>query len=911
MAAVGQSPWYDGLSRSLLESGRIATLIAQDGLLGITSNPTIFQKAIGQDDALAIRQAVLEGLGVKAIYERLVVREIQGAADLLLPVYEKTEGRDGFVSLEISPALAEDTQGSMDEALHLFHACGRRNVMIKIPATEAGILSIAPLIAHGIPLNITLLFDVEMYERVAWAYIAGLEQATSPLHAIASVASFFISRIDVAVDQALSQSTLSPAHVAALSGKVAIANAQRAYRKWNEIVHSQRFEALRKRGAQPQRLLWASTGTKNPAYPDTYYVEALMAPHTVNTMPEATYLAFRDHGRVLDTFTEQLETSESVLCALSERGIDLSLLTRQLLEHGVRLFDQSFSQLMGTVAQMRADILREALPKITLTLGIMTDRIETCLSETINIPRMLWKREGYPPGALSDDLGWLNLPQWPKTELLQLERLTESMREFRDVLLLGIGGSVLGVDALRRVLKPEARLHIVDTLYGIPCVAEGIDAAHTLCMVSSKSGATQETLCLLAYFYEDFRKKLGEAVSQHFIAITNSGSPLEQQAKSLGLREILQSKTNVGGRYSVLSLVGMLPAALMGIDVRDLLYRANRMRQSCEADIPASDHPGVRLGFALAEAARAGQDKITFVLSSAMTGMGLWLEQLIAESSGKGGRGFIPIVHESFGLPEVYGNDRLFVWMRFLNEPADDKATAQITAIERLKQAGHPVIQIDFADRQDIGQAFYLWEIATAAASARLGVYPFDQPDVEEGKRYARHRLESVQESSPLPPERPDLVTEGMQIFGCAHSTTWQDALLSHFAKLAAGDYFAVMAYLDESYAPIIQSLCETVRNRKQVATMGVFGPRYLHAAAQLYRGGPNCGLFLQLTAEDIERVLIPSRPYTFGTMGLAEALGDFQCLKQRGRRILRLHFTEAHFIASGLQNLQHLLDRD
>jgi transaldolase / glucose-6-phosphate isomerase len=364
----GQSPWYDYIRRGMITSGQLQTLIDQDGLMGMTSNPAIFEKAIAgsTDYADAITQAASELLGVKEIYERVAIQDIQDAADMMQPVYESSKGRDGYISLEVSPDLAFDTQATIEEAVRLHEAVARKNVMIKVPGTLEGLPAIEELLSRGININVTLLFSMAMYEQVAWRYIRGLERLAAnggDVEQVASVASFFVSRIDSLIDKQLEAKIKKESNVShrskmeRLRGKVAIANAKLAYQKFQEIFGSQDFQALNAKGARVQRVLWASTGTKNPNYPDTLYVDQLIGPDTVNTMPEATFAAFREHGIVRNTIQEGLDEAKATMQQLAEVGISIDEVTDTLLLDGAKLFVDAFDQLLGVISLKRAEVL--------------------------------------------------------------------------------------------------------------------------------------------------------------------------------------------------------------------------------------------------------------------------------------------------------------------------------------------------------------------------------------------------------------------------------------------------------------------------------------------------------------------------------------------------------------------------
>jgi transaldolase/glucose-6-phosphate isomerase len=681
-----------------------------------------------------------------------------------------------------------------------------------------------------------------------------------------------------------------------LSGQIAIANAKRAYRTFRNVVESPRYLALQKIGAQPQRLLWASTGTKNPAYSDTYYVESLIGPDTVNTLPDATMAAFRDHGKVTPALLSGEDEAEERLHQLAEIGVDLAEISRGLVTDGVRLFDTSFRQLMRTITRARREHLQ--LPTVLERLGPLEAAVAEWMTRLSDFPQIFLCQatEGSATG-----LGWLNLPETAVPSALQ--RGADMARGYRHLLVLGMGGSSLGVEAIRQTFVQTAQsssahptLIVLDHPIQIAEVCSKIDLTKTLLVVSSKSGTTFETRLMFDYFFARLQPLPSTERGNSFVVITDSASSLWQVAEERKVRAIFQGAPDVGGRYAVLSNFGLVPAAMMGIDVATLLDGARRMRHSCSADLPADENMAVRLGAALAEAERSGRNKVTFILSPELVGLGMWLEQLLAESLGKEGRGIVPIVNEPIGSPDVYDTDRFFIHLRTRGE---------LALLRPLEQAGHPTLQIDTAGARDLGAMFYLWEMATAAAGLILGINPFDQPDVEEAKQYTRQILSSYVQGSPLPQDEPERILDGIAIYGSRAGATsdLREVIAAHLADLKPGDYFALTAYLEEKYQNRLQGIRCQIRNRFRCATMLQFGPRYLHSTGQLYRGGPNAGVFLQVTADDPGPVTIPDQPYTFGVATMAQAVGDFESLKQRGRRILRLHLGSD--IAGGLTRLE------
>ncbi len=939
LRTAGQSPWYDYIERGLITSGDLQAMIDQDGLMGVTSNPSIFEKAIAgsADYDEELQRVAARVTSVKDIYEALAIRDIQAATDVMSAVYESSKGRDGYVSLEVSPALAFNTDATIKEALRLWKTVDRANVMIKVPGTPEGLPAVEHLLSQGLNINITLLFSVQVYEEVAWTYIRGLEKFAAnggDVSKIASVASFFVSRIDTLIDKHLDaklkdetdESTRKT--LESLKGQVAIANAKVAYKVYQEIFSSAQFHVLQQKGAKVQRLLWASTGTKNPQYPDTYYMDSLIGPDTVNTIPAATFNAFRDHGTVKETLTEGVDEAKATMQSLADCGVSMADVTETLLKDGARLFGDSFDQLMGVISRKRSDVLGPKLDRLTKSLGTCESAVQETLKEVQaqNLVRRLWAKDATlwhqdpeHQKIIQHALGWLTISEQQVQHIPRLKAFAEDIIHagFKHILLLGMGGSSLCPEVCRMtfgVLPGYPELHVLDST--VPSQVKSfearVDLEHTLCIVASKSGSTTEPLVFQKYFFERMRQVKGDRAGENFIAITDPGSLLEHVAKELKFRDIFPGVPEIGGRYSALSNFGMVPAAAMGVNVEHLLYRAERMRHSCDFCVPAADNPGVELGVILGTLAKAGHDKVTFITSPALSDVGAWLEQLIAESTGKEGKGIIPVNDEPLGAPHVYGADRLFAYIRYA-EGADPEQDAKV---EALKEAGHPVIRIDVAALINLGQEFFLWEIATATAGSLLGINAFDQPNVQESKDFTKAYLDGFKKNGQLPEELPMATDGDVRIFADAANqqslggaSSLDQVLSAHLSRVQAGDYVAINAYVERTPAvhDIFQHIRTIVRDAKQVATTLGYGPRFLHSTGQLHKGGPNSGVFIQVTSDVEQDLAIPDEPYSFGVLAAAQALGDLQCLNTRNRRVIRIHLGAD--VEAGLKRIQNAVE--
>ncbi|TMJ48510.1 MAG: bifunctional transaldolase/phosoglucose isomerase [Alphaproteobacteria bacterium] len=915
----GQSVWLDFLSRDFLANGGLERLVREDAVSGVTANPSIFEKAIVESrayDADIERAIADDDPPVSPIYERLAIADIHRAADILRPVYDANSGRDGFVSLEVSPYIAMDTAATITEARRLWQAVGRDNLMIKVPGTEAGIPAIRALIGEGINVNITLLFSQQIYEQVIEAYLGGLERlaaAGRPLDRMASVASFFVSRIDTAVDQAIAErleQTKDPtarAALAGLRGKVAIANAKLAYRRYLRRFAGPRWEKLAQRGARTQRLLWASTGTKSPEYRDVLYVEELIGPDTVNTMPPKTMDAFRDHGRVRDRLIEDVDRAEATLANLGRAGISLDAITARLVADGVRLFADAFDQLLGALAAKRRRNLGPKLDDQAILHGDEPDRELGEAQEVWRVEgkvRRLWGKDA-KLWTGHDESNWLDWLDIVDDGLGRLDPLTSFAREiraenFRDVVLLGMGGSSLGPEVLAQSLGSAADAN-----------ARALKAAGAGNTLKSWLSAHFARIRAGDYFWSRVVALVGERqAGKHFAAVTDPGSRLQKVAEQKGFRRIFPGVPGIGGRYSVLSNFGMVPLAASGHDVRVFLERARAMGRACGGDVPPAENPGVRLGLALGVLARRGRDKVTIVASPSIGDFGAWAEQLLAESTGKNGKGLIPIDAEPLGEPAVYGSDRVFVYLRDPHKPD----AAQDRAMQALQEAGQPLVHLSMQDAELLGQEFFRWEIATAVVGAVIGINPFDQPDVEASKVATRALTEAYEKAGSLPAESAIFKDNGIALFtddanaralkAAGAGNTLKSWLSAHFARIRAGDYFAVLAYIERNDAHLesLQRLRTAIRDRKHIATCVEFGPRFLHSTGQAYKGGPNTGVFLQVTCEDALDLEIPGRKATFGVVKAAQARGDFRVLAERGRRVLRAHIVED--VSAGLAAL-------
>jgi transaldolase / glucose-6-phosphate isomerase len=931
LSDFGQSVWLDYIRRSLITSGELRRLIVEDGLRGVTSNPSIFEKAIvGSTDYESVIQSKESAtLDAKGLYEKIAVKDVQDAADILRPVYDESKRRDGYVSLEVSPLLANDTAATLQEARRLWKTVGRENLMVKVPATPEGIPAIRQLISEGINVNVTLLFSRDAYEQVANAYIEGLTAraaAGGDLSRIASVASFFVSRIDSKIDAQISaqlkteSDPIQRARLSGLRGKVAIANAKLAYHRFTELYSGEAWEALAKKGAQPQRLLWASTSTKNPAYRDVLYVEELIGPSTVNTIPPATFNAFREHGRLRMSLTEDLENAADTMESLERAGISMKNVTNTLLDEGLRQFTDAFAQLLKATGSRKT---AESTAKINSISYALPPKLSAAVDAAVtdweknSKVRRLWRHDASLWSGTDENqwLGWLAITdEMAHSAHLTLLATETKQAGFKHAVLLGMGGSSLCPEVLRLTFGKIAgfpELHVLDSTdpAQIKAVEARIDLKNTLFIVSSKSGGTLEPNIYKQYFFTRVKELVGEKeAGNRFIAVTDPGSKMQDVAENDKFRHIFAGVPSIGGRYSALSNFGMVPAAIMGIDIVKFLNRTEEMVHACGATVPATENPGVVLGAILGTLANHGRDKVTIIASPGISDLGAWLEQLLAESTGKSGKGIIPVDRETVSSPDHYGTDRVFAYLRL--ESAPDQA--QDAAVKALEEAGQPVVRLAVQDPYAIGEEFFRWEIATAVAGSIIGINAFNQPDVEASKIATRKLTSEYEATGQLPAEEPFFQADGVKLYADPKNTdalkngkTLAEILKTHLARAGQGDYFALLGYItmNAENEAALQSIRHAVRDKKKLATVLGFGPRFLHSTGQAYKGGPNSGVFLQITCDNAVDLPVPDQKYTFGVVKAAQARGDFAVLAERGRRALRVHLGKD--VKAGLATLQ------
>jgi transaldolase / glucose-6-phosphate isomerase len=776
-------------------------------------------------------------------------------------------------------------------------------------------------------VNVTLIFSVDVYNKVAEAYIRGLErrnEAGKPLTGIGSVASFFVSRIDTAVDKELQKKIYAGNPAAkALIGKAAIANAKLAYESFEKIFGSERFAKLKVKGARVQRPLWASTSTKNPAYSDVMYVEALIGPDTVDTAPKPTIEAYADHGKPQVTLTQDVQQAHQLFADLANAGIDFKKITEQLTADGVKSFADSFVQLMAAIDKKSGTAAATmAANRHTAELGQYASQAQTefdllikqnAAQKVWNKDAAFWSSSADAQKIISNALGWLTVPKLMNERVDELAKFAEEIRAegFTHVVVLGMGGSSLCPEVFSRTFGKRQgwpELHVVDST--VPAtvrrIEKSLDLKKTLFIVSSKSGSTTEPVMFHRYFYGRVKQVSGaENAGRQFIAITDPGTQMVADAQRDKFRKIFLNMADIGGRYSALSYFGLVPFAVSGGDVKEFLSRTLKAVANCGASAPQETNIGLRMGAEIGVLAKAGRDKLTLITSSAIESVGLWIEQLIAESTGKEGKGIVPIEGEELGAPEVYGKDRVFFYVG-VGEPTADVALK----LSALQKAGHPVLKNVLSDALDLGAEFFFWEFATAIAGHVLGINPFDQPNVQESKDNTKRILGEFTNTKSMPKLRTIAEDGGVKVEAdeknakAVAQKEFRAVIAAHLDRVKPGDYIAITQYFDETSAhdELVQKIRLTLRDETKCATTTGYGPRFLHSTGQLHKGGPDTGVFLQLTAADSPDVPLPGEAFTFGVLKEAQALGDFESLAKRGRRAIRVELGSN--LTAGLEEL-------
>jgi transaldolase/glucose-6-phosphate isomerase len=621
------------------------------------------------------------------------------------------------------------------------------------------------------------------------------------------------------------------------------------------------------------------------------------------------------------SLTEDLENAADTMESVERAGISMKTVTSTLLDEGLRQFVDAFGQLLKATGSRQGQESAAKINSVSYTLPTkLSAAVDNALTDWAKNDkvRRLWRADASLWSGSDENhwLGWLGITDDQVAHNAALTSLAAEVKQavFKHALLLGMGGSSLCPEVLRLTfgkIEGFPELHVLDSTdpAQIKAIEARIDLKSTLFIVSSKSGGTLEPNIYKQYFFTRVKEVVGEKeAGNRFVAVTDPGSKMQHVAENDKFRHIFAGVPSIGGRYSALSNFGMVPAAVMGIDIVKFLNRTEEMVHACGATVPATENPGVVLGAILGTAANSGRDKLTIIASPGISDLGAWLEQLLAESTGKSGKGIIPVDRESVARPDNYGTDRLFAYLRL--ESAPDQS--QDVAVAALEKAGHPVVRIAVQDPYAIGEEFFRWEIATAVAGSIIGINAFNQPDVEASKVATRKLTSEYEATGKLPAEEPFFESDGVKLYADAKNAdalkqgkSLAEILKTHFARAGQGDYFALLGYItmNPQNEAVLQTIRHSVRDKKKVATVLGFGPRFLHSTGQAYKGGPNTGVFLQITCDNAVDLPVPDQKYTFGVVKAAQARGDFTVLAERGRRALRVHLGKD--VKAGLATLQ------
>ena len=897
----GQSVWLDNIQRGSIKNGKLAKDIERGLIRGITSSPSIFRKAItdSKDYENALTPMALANIDAEDIFTQLMVEDIRNAADQFRNLYIHSMGNDGFVSLEISPLYAHDPERTLSQAKSIWKAVNRPNLMIKIPAAKEIIPVITELTALGINLNLTLLFSPVRYEEAAAAYIAGLRQRLEKGEAIdkiRSVASVFISRVDSKVDSMLAEKGISSRN---LQGKTAIRNAQRIYNRSLKIFDDENFGEIRNRGGKAQRVLWASTSTKNPLFKPTYYVDSLIGENTVISVPPSTLDALLKSCETKPSLPVSEEEIETFFSALQNAGVDIDEVYNQLETEGIAAFVKDYNDTLFSI-RSRCEEIRGNMAQLQNSIEESYQNFDrdSVMRRIFSKDPTVWtyNTQSYP--EIRSRLGWLDTYKNTEAAIPEYVSLRNEIKKegISKILLIATGGCALAPEVIANVFDGETdiKLNVIDSTDPLE-VAEAQkkhDPRTTLFIVAGKSGISVEVRALMSYFYTKAEEILKDKAGSHFIAITDSGSGLEKTAAELGFRQVFHSDISSGGRFSALTAFGILPSILLGLDHQKISPKVSEMMKYCSPSLPVHRNEGAALGTFVGTAALLGKNKLTIITDPEFRFFSPWLEQLIAESTGKEEKGIVPVILEPAPEKLDYANDRAFVYIN-----RDNSCSEQI---QKIRKQGHPVFEIDVDNNYDLFGEFYRWEIAVSVACSILYVNPFDQPDVINGKNCTAAQINEYHQNGTLHEPEPIWKDEQVEIWSTddlgdlSNCTGYNEIITRFIANAQSGkDYIAVNAYLPQNAETGIwlQQLRSTILKCTNCATLIGFGPRFLHSTDQLYKGGIENGYFIQIVADHRDDIGIPNENMGFKILERAQSLGDIESLASYGRHVIRIRF--------------------
>ncbi|MFQ6037724.1 MAG: bifunctional transaldolase/phosoglucose isomerase, partial [Candidatus Aminicenantales bacterium] len=862
----GQSVWLDYIRRSLISSGEWERMVKEDGFSGIIWNAAVLQKTLAgsrdYDEALRQVLSATPRADPAHLLAHLVTEDSLLAAEILRPVYEASEGKDGYVSLGLSPSSARDAKALLHEAYRAKKEMDCPNIMIEIPGTPEGLAAVEELAAEGTPVNITHLYSVIQYKKAAQAYLKGLKKSASP-EKTAAVASFPLARLEVAVHRILEAKDIPESD--GMKGRMAMACAAMVHASFRELFsHAGNTDLgpVRARGLRP---LWSETGVREPRGSGASEIEDLRGEGTVIALSPVTWLAVRDRAHQGAGLSRRFEEAKSILERLEGSGIRLSEVGQELQEASLKAFAATHTSLLKTLEEKKRALLEGQKEHISLSLGAHGKAVERRVEawESEKFSRRMWAKDPTlwfpePVPEVADRLGWLALPELMHTRLESLLDFAEAIRNegFSQVVLLGMGGSSLAPEVFEKTFghaPGSPSLSVLDSTHPLAITETETHLAleKTLFLVSSKSGTTLETLSLFRYFWER-TAAVDRHPGRHFCAVSDPGSPLARLAEERHFRKIFYGHPEVGGRYSALSNFGLIPAALTGVDIPKLIESAGVAAENCAFCVAEKEASGLVLGAALGELA-ASRDKLTLLTSASLSAFPDWLEQLIAESTGKNGKGIIPVAGEEPVFPEIYGSDRVFVYFFLEGDPSESLEKH----CRAVREAGHPVFRFDLAEKTALGQEIFRWEVAVASAAAVLGIHPFNQPDVQLAKTLAQKAIDTAQKKGAIREEE----------FSIEEPRVLEQGLREWLGALRDSDYIAIQAYLAPS--PPVNEALKKIRHSLLIETRAAttlgYGPRFLHSTGQLHKGGPDSVAVLQIVDDPEPEVLVPEMDVSFG----------------------------------------------
>lgn len=896
---AGQSIWLDNIRRGLIKNGKLAKDINRGLIRGITSNPSIIRKAItkSRDYDNALTAMALADVDPEDIFFQLMVEDIRNAADLFRELYIQSQGNDGFVSLEVSPLYAHDPEKTAGQAKYLWKAVNRPNLMIKIPVTDESIPVITELTASGINLNLTLIFSSERYEQAALAYISGLQQRIDKgetIDKIRSVASVFMSRIDTKIDPLLAERGVSSRN---LQGKAAIRNAQKIFNRSIEIFESEQFNLIREHGGNAQRILWASTSTKNPLYKPTLYVDELVGKNTINAVTPITLDSLLKSCNTKPTLPVSNDEINDYFTSLRNEGVDIYEIYSQLESEGIETFSNDYQETISSI-KSRCETIRSGTGNLQNSIeeAFRTIESDSVMRRIFSKDPTVWTFETQVFPKIRNRLGWLDTYKNTETSIPDYIALRNELKKegINKILLIGCGTLSLPTETIKNVFSKESdmELEVINSIDPIQIIEtqKNIDPKTTLFIVSSKSGADEETCALCSFFYTEAQKDLAEKTGHNFIAVTDAGSNLEKTAKELQFRKVFFSDPAVGESYSALTPFGILPATLAGLDGPRINSKIHEIMQCCSPSVPVYRNEGVSLGTFIAAGAALGKNKLTIISDRLFVSLESWIKKLITGSS-VNNQEIIPVISEPELEDKSYSSDRIFVYLNVNN--------SQNERMAMIRSQGHPVFEISIDNGYDLFAEFYRWELAISVAFSIMKVNPFALSDQHDNKTRIKTKIDEFQDTgsfSEMPVIWSDEHTEiwAKDELNVSECTNYNEIITRFIETFAENNYFiSINAYLPENAETKnwMQQLRNSILHSTNCATTLDFGTCLLPSGSPDQTACKGEGLFIQIIADHKKVLNIPGKNISFNLLERAQSLADFERLVENGQKVIRIRF--------------------